>query len=257
MLRDLNIVGSGITAISHITNEARSIIAACDKVFYVLTDELMESYILEINKNSESMKSLYEDGKPRQDTYSEMSKTLVKSVKDGARTCGVFYGHPGVFVNPSFNALEIIRREGYSGKMFPGVSAEDCIFSDLEIDPGKFGCQSYEATSLLVYGSTINPSALLVIWQVGAIGDIHHTIDWDNGVGIDLMKRKLLEYYESDHQVIFYEAPIYPIAIPNIIKSSISDMESVECSGITTLVVPPRTDCINIEERIAKKLRLK
>jgi hypothetical protein len=36
--------------------------------------------------------------------------------------------------------------------MLPGISAEDCLFADLGIDPGIYGCQSYEATDFLANG---------------------------------------------------------------------------------------------------------
>ena len=43
--------------------------------------------------------------------------------------------------------------------------------SDLGIDPGKTGCQHYEASQLMFYQRRIDPSAVLVLWQAGIAGD--------------------------------------------------------------------------------------
>jgi hypothetical protein len=34
--------------------------------------------------------------------------------------------------------------------MLPAVSAEDCLFADLGVDPGAAGCQSHEAADFLI-----------------------------------------------------------------------------------------------------------
>jgi len=39
--------------------------------------------------------------------------------------------------------------------MLPGISAEDCLFADIGVDPGIYGCQSFEATDLFVNESLI------------------------------------------------------------------------------------------------------
>src|SRR3546814_15863240 len=55
--------------------------------------------------------------------------------------------------------------------MEAGVSAEDCLYADLGIDPGEVGCQQYEASQFMFYRRRIDPSAYLVLWQVGVAGD--------------------------------------------------------------------------------------
>src|SRR3546814_12469546 len=55
--------------------------------------------------------------------------------------------------------------------MEAGVSAEDCLYADLGIDPGEVGCQHYEASQFMFYRRRIDPSAYLVLWQVGVAGD--------------------------------------------------------------------------------------
>src|SRR3546814_13260073 len=55
--------------------------------------------------------------------------------------------------------------------MEAGVSAVDGLDADLGIDPGEVGCQHYEASQFMFYHRRIDPSAYLVLWQVGVAGD--------------------------------------------------------------------------------------
>jgi hypothetical protein len=85
--------------------------------------------------------------------------------------CGVFYGHPGVFSQAPHRAIEQARREGFQAHMEPGISAEDCLYADLGIDPGNVGCQHYEASQFMFYRRVVDPSAYLILWQIGIAGD--------------------------------------------------------------------------------------
>lgn len=95
---------------------------------------------------------------------------MLREVRNGLDVVGAFYGHPGVFVNPSHRALAIAKSEGYRAKMLPGVSAEDCLFADLCIDPANPGCLTYEASDFLLREKPLNIYCHLVLWQVGCIG---------------------------------------------------------------------------------------
>ncbi len=53
---------------------------------------------------------------------------ILSSVRKGLYVVGIFYGHPGIFVNPSRRALTIARQEGYQALMLPAVSSIDCLF---------------------------------------------------------------------------------------------------------------------------------
>jgi uncharacterized protein YabN with tetrapyrrole methylase and pyrophosphatase domain len=97
-------------------------------------------------------------------------KVMLKDVRAGHDVLGIFYGHPGVFVSPTHRAIAIAREEGYKARMLPGISAEDCLFADLGIDPAINGCVTHEATELLMRDRALNPSVHNIIWQVGGVG---------------------------------------------------------------------------------------
>jgi hypothetical protein len=109
-----------------------------------------------------------------------------------------------VFAWAPHKSIEIARSEGYAAHMEPGISAEDCLYADLGIDPGKFGCQHYEASQLLFYERRIDPTAYLVLWQVGLIGD-QSLARFSTGpayrqVLVDVLARD----YPLEHEVIIY-----------------------------------------------------
>lgn len=95
---------------------------------------------------------------------------MLQAVRDGLKVVGIFYGHPGVFTLPSRRAIEIARSEGYSAQMLPGISAEDCLFADLLVDPSFAGAQSVEATDLLLKERPLLTTSHVIIWQVGCVG---------------------------------------------------------------------------------------
>jgi hypothetical protein len=91
-------------------------------------------------------------------------------VRKGENVVSIFYGHPGVFVSPSHRTIALASEEGHSAKMLPGISAEDCLYADLAVDPSSAGCVTYEATDLLLSNRSLIPSSHLVLYQVGVIG---------------------------------------------------------------------------------------
>ncbi len=137
----LVVVGSGIKSISQFTLESISHIEQADKVFYCVADPATEVFIEKHSKYSRDLYDLYDDDKPRNQTYTQMAEVILNEVRSGFYVVGVFYGHPGVFVNPSHRAISIARNEGHEAIMLPGVSAEDCLFADLLVDPSRPGCQ--------------------------------------------------------------------------------------------------------------------
>ena len=99
-----------------------------------------------------------------------MTEAILEPVRAGKRVCAAFYGHPGVFVLPSHDAIARARAEGFDAEMLPGVSAEDCLVADLGVDPAVNGMQSYEAGDFLRRRPATEPTTALVLWQIGVVG---------------------------------------------------------------------------------------
>lgn len=236
----LVVVGTGLRTTGHLTTEAIAWIQAADKVLYVVGDPVGEEVIRQLNPdNAESLQVLYGEGKERLQTYNQMVDRILTCVRSGLRTCAAFYGHPGVFVYPSHVAIQRARAEGYPAIMLPGVSAEDCLFADLGIDPAAAGCQSYEATDFLFSERRVEPSAALVLWQVGVVGNATFTAgEYDRSL-LPLLVAKLSETYPPHHQVVAYEAAVHIGCPPRIIRRPLMQLASAPLSAATTLYVPP------------------
>src|SRR5580698_7802074 len=137
----LVIVGTGITAISQMTLEAIGYIQRADIVFYHVTNGAAATHIRKLNPRAVDLYEYYGEGKKRRITYIEMAELMLREVRRGLTVVGVFHGHPGYFVSPARRSLAIASLEGHETIALPGVSAPDCMFSDLRVDPGVFGCQ--------------------------------------------------------------------------------------------------------------------
>lgn len=247
-------VGVGMTLGSHMTPLSRSYIEQSDVVFTAVSDGVIELWLAKMNPNVRSLQSFYKEGKPRTHTYRQMVDAILAQVRLQKKVCGAFYGHPGVFAVVPHRAIELARREGFTAHMEPGVSAEDCLYADLGLDPGKYGCQHYEASQLMFYQRRIDPSAYLILWQIGVAGD-QSTARFSTGreyrqVLVDL----LAQDYELRHEVILYKAATLPIHQPHIERMPLGDLPDADIDMHATLVIPPATPLranIAVRERLS------
>lgn len=236
-------VGLGMMLGAHLSPRSRSHIDTCDVVFGLVSDPLVELWLQELRPDVRSLQPYYgsgaDDGKPRPDSYREMVAAMLAEVRAGRTVCGVFYGHPGVFARVPHAAIAQARAEGFDAVMEPGISAEDCLYADLGIDPGTYGCQHYEASQLMFYRRRIDPSAYLVLWQVGIAGDRSLRRFATGPAYRGLLLEVLAADYPPDHEVIAYEAATLPIAGPRIERMPLSGIVEAELHLQTTLVIPP------------------
>jgi uncharacterized protein YabN with tetrapyrrole methylase and pyrophosphatase domain len=232
-------VGVGMTLGSHIGPLARSHIEKADVVFVAVSDGVVEAWIKTMNADVRSLQPHYREGKSRARTYREMVASMMTEVRAGKNVCGAFYGHPGVFALPPHRAIAQARREGYAAHMEPGVSAEDCLYADLGIDPGTFGCQHFEASQLLFYKRRIDPSAYLVLWQVGVVGD-QSLARFSTGTAYRrLLVEVLARDYPLAHKVIIYRAATLPIEQPRIERIALRRLAEANIELPDTIVIPP------------------
>jgi uncharacterized protein YabN with tetrapyrrole methylase and pyrophosphatase domain len=253
----LTIVGSGIELVRDTTIGARMAIENAEKVLILVTDPASEMWIKKLNSNVESLFDCYVEGKPRLEAYKKMVERILKNVRDGLKVCVVFYGHPGVFVDPSHEAIRIARTEGFSARMLPGISAEDCLFADIGLDPGKHGCQSFEATDFLVRKRKFDPKSPLILWQIGTIGDLYYHKNSHNSDtairGLQVLTHILEEHYNKAHEVIIYQASYFPLCQPDIQHVPLGKIQEARITAASTMYVPPN-DPQTLDEEIIREL---
>jgi hypothetical protein len=236
----LIVVGSGIKSVGHITIEARGWIAEADIVLYLVADPATEIWIRHTNANCLDLSTYYDDAKARLDTYREITEEILRHVRQGLDVCAVFYGHPGVFARPSHEAIRIARAEGYRAAMLPAVSALDCLFADLGVDPAYPGCQMFEATDFLVCRRHINTACHVILWQVGFVGDPGHSSAGYDGHNLPILVEELQRLYGRDYEVVHYQAAQYPVCPPLIQRLALSALRPDMVSSASTLYIPPK-----------------
>jgi uncharacterized protein YabN with tetrapyrrole methylase and pyrophosphatase domain len=234
----LAVVGVGIKLAAQSSLEAMSHIETADKVFYLVTDPGTEYWLQSLNASSESLQGFYEGRDSRLSTYLEMTEHIIDHVRRGLSVCAVFYGHPGIFVFPSHRAVDQARSEGFHAVMLPGISAEDCLFADIGIDPARRGCQSFEATDFLLFERDFDPRSNLVLWQVGVLGEVGYKAALP-AHKLAVLVRRLREIYPGSHDVVVYEAARYPVCDPMVLHTTLDELDASMISSISTLFLPP------------------
>jgi len=234
----LTVVGTGIKLGTHLTREARLMLETADVVLSLVAEPGMQEGLERLNPNTRSLHDLYGLGESRGEAYEAMAEEIVRHVREGKNVVAAFYGHPGVFVAPSHAAIEKARAEGYRATMLPAVSAEDCLFADLGVDPSRCGCQSYEATDFLVHRRRIDPTAALVLWQIGTVGSTVAAAT-TQPTGLPVLVEALLEHYPPEHEVTVYEASPYPGFDPLVRSVGLGELSAEHVTALSTLYVPP------------------
>lgn len=234
----LTVVGTGIRAGVQLTAEARSAIEHADQVLFLVADPVAAEALERLNPAAESLAGLYRPGVDRGVTYAAMVERILAPVRDGLHVVAAFYGHPGVFGRPGHEAVRQARAEGLDAEMLAGISAEDCLFADLGIDPGDTGCQSYEATHFLWRRPPVDTGAVLVLWQVSLVGRTDTVTEADLS-RLPELAELLLELYPAEHEVICYEASPYPVGRPDVRRLPLAALAAERLPVMSTLVVCP------------------
>lgn len=235
----LSVVGTGIRPGGQLTTEARNLIRAADRVLAVMADGLALDYLKDLNPRVISLQYHYAPGRQRDESYERMVEEILAPVRRGEKVCAAFYGHPGVFVWPSHEAIRRARSEGFEARMYPAVSAEDCLFADLGIDPARSGCQSYEAMDFLLFGRVIDPSAALILWQPAVLGDVTRSLFRTGAKWVSALVDVLMESYPADHEIMVYEAAAFPLDEPRMEAVRLDALAGVAFTQASTLYVPP------------------
>jgi len=130
------------------------------------------------------------------------------------------------------------RAEGFAARMLPGISAEDCLFADLGLDPSEAGCQSFEATDFLIRRRIFDPTSALVLWQIGTVGSVAASAE-AQPTGLPTLVETLLEHYPSDHEIVVYQASPYPVFGALSDRMPLQALTAERVTALATLYVPP------------------
>jgi hypothetical protein len=249
----LTIVGTGIEIGGQLTPQARDAFEYAEEALY-LADPVAAAVLQKLNPGARSLHSLYERGQPRLKAYEAMVDEMLSPLRAGRAVCAAFYGHPGIFVYPGQEAIRRARAEGFEARMLPGISAIDCLWCELGIDPALDGCQIYHATDFVVQRRRPDTAATLILLQINVMGQPAHLEqpDWSR---LHVLVEYLTEFYPADHEVIGYEASPYPIAKPIVERVRLAALGSANLRPAMTLVVPPATRGV-ADPEMARRLEI-
>jgi hypothetical protein len=232
------------------TLETQSAIKSAEKVLVVAPNPLSIQHIRQLNAKAENLGRFYEGDVTRLETYHLMANHMVMLVEQGFKVCTIFYGHPGIFVLSTHMAYDKLIALGHEVKMLPGISADACLFADLNIDPASTGCQSFEATQFLLTERNIDNGAALIIWQIGLVGE--HTLKKQapGELGLKAITKLLSQTYPSDHKVCLYQAPTLPGFAPQIDWLKLEDLPLANVPTTTTLFIPACREIVFAKDRL-------
>lgn len=236
----LTVVGTGYNVAGQVTPESLSCMQTAERFFYLVSDPATSAWLKTVNPRAESLHDCYRVGEPGIEGCERMVERILGAVRQGLVTCAAFYGHPAIFVPPGLESVRRARGEGYAARMLPAISFEDCLFADLGVDPGVSGRLMYEATDFLIRPRRFDPTAALILLQVGAIALFDFALgDQPNRTGLRVLAETLMQHYPADHRVAIYRTSQLAIFDPSIDWVSLQDLPGAPLSIVSTLYVPP------------------
>jgi hypothetical protein len=238
---EIYIVGLGIVNVDQVTRETERVVRECNEVLYVDTGIATRQFLESLCPRVTSLyETSYAEGAHRLDAYSHMAARVVDAALDHPPVAFAVQGHPVVGVQAPFLIRDLAAALGLSVTVLPGVSAMDCLFAELMIDPCLFGLQMYEATDLLLRRRPLQPDVPALIWQVGAVETRLHTMCRSRPERFDGLRTHLLRFYPPTHVVSAVFASPHPLMKSQVIPFAIEAIgrHAAELHAGYTLFIP-------------------
>ncbi|MUV50273.1 MULTISPECIES: SAM-dependent methyltransferase [Haloarcula] len=257
---DIYIIGTGMVGYTQLTREAENALQASERVYLLDGQPMVENHIKETYTEDVVMLNReYNEGEDRVATYDRMSEEVLKGATevDGPITFAL-YGHPMIFVNPSRSVIRQGREQGLNVEVQPGISAIDCVYSDIAFDPAANGVQMFEATDLLLREWELNPEVPAMIWQVSVVETDRHTEKRSKESRFTRFKEYLQNFYPEDHTGYLLQTATYPIAESQRHEFEISNLEQMAPildKGYYILHLPPINERDLQNEELLQEVR--
>ncbi|NLG76029.1 MAG: hypothetical protein GX535_07310 [Xanthomonadaceae bacterium] len=244
-------MGVGIHPGAHLTPAAKSHIDRSDIVFADVPHEAFEVWLSELHGDVRSLRDIRAERKPRMEANRTIVQILLGEVRAGKSVCGAFYGHSGLFGGPAHIAVRTARTEGYAAHMEPGISTVDFLYADLGIDPGKFGCQHYEANQLVRYRRSLDSSAYLMLWNIDSPPE--GIVAEANLVAYrTLLLEVLADEYPPRHQILVYRPADRVHGAPKILRIPLELLPTADIDAHACVVIPPAAELLPDTARQAR-----
>ncbi|HHT9922950.1 TPA: SAM-dependent methyltransferase [Legionella pneumophila] len=244
-MKKLTIAGTGIKFLAHLTTEVMGAIRSSSCVLYLLNEPAIKHWVSINSKISFSLDDIYYSCIDRMESYEKIVGFINDNLDKYDDLVLLIYGHPIVFSTISAKLINQYSENELQLSVLPGISALDCLFADLGIDPGEVGFQSYDSTIFINNDIEYSAKVPLVLWQIAAVNEsriIKDKVDKSlQKKGLRNLKNRLLKKYPPNHQIIIYVATLYAGISSEIIKFNLNSLDNTLIPRLGTLYIPPIT----------------
>ncbi|MHC4064921.1 MAG: SAM-dependent methyltransferase [Planctomycetota bacterium] len=242
---DIFIVGLGVLNIDQITGDTERAIRRSNEVLYVDTGVATRTYLAGLCPRVTSLfETSYEEAGHRLNAYHHMAARVLDAALDHPPVTFAMHGHPIVGAYAPFLIRDMATVLALEVAVLPGVSAMDCLFAELMVDPCVAGMQMYEATDLLLRRRPLQADVHALIWQIGCVETSLHTRHVSKPVRFERLRSHLLRFYPARHYVsAVYSTPhpLMPSTVHRFALRDLCDYAHVLHPGFT-LFIPAAID---------------
>jgi hypothetical protein len=233
-------IGLGVLFDAHLTPATRRRIARSDVIFAA---DPHAAAFLALNDLHNDIRSLWSEASAVSNsllTDDAIVELVLEEIRHGKQVCVAFLGHPSCGTSSAHMLIRAAHQEGFHATFEPAISIENCIYADLGIDPGKFGCQQYDVSQIMLYRRSIDTSAYLLLWRFGAE-------DMRPEPRRKLLVEVLAREYPLDHQVFAYVPPTID-APAGFTTWAIGSLVKIDARPLTAIIIPPAADLLPDKE---------
>lgn len=243
-MKNLIIAGTGIKFLSHLTLEVKAVIETSSCVIFLLNEPAIKHWISKTAKKYISLDNTYFSTSLREDAYNKIADQVLDCLLDYDDVCFIIYGHPTIFSSITAEIKKRIKSNGVNLQVMPGISAMDCLFADLNIDPGMYGMKSYDASEFILYDQVFSATSHLILWQISIIGKSEIVKDDEININkqkkaIEILTSKLIQHYPFDYNIVLYIASQYPGSNFKVIHLKLNELIKTHIPRLATLYIPP------------------
>jgi hypothetical protein len=237
---DIYIAGLGVLNIDQITRETERVIRRSNEVLYVDTGVATRPYLESLCPRATSLfETCYEETGHRLNAYHHMAARVLDAALGHPPVTFAMHGHPIVGAYTPFLIRDMANLLGLQVLVLPGISAMDCLFAELMVDPCVTGMQMYEATDLLLRRRPLQPDVPALIWQIGCVETTLHTMRISKPARFERLRSHLLRFYPPQHEVsAVYSTPhpLMPSTVRLFALRDICDYAHLLHSGFTLFI---------------------
>jgi tetrapyrrole methylase family protein/MazG family protein len=213
---DIYLLGTGIMSVWHLTRETEACLRASSQVFLVDPGFGVERHISNLGPKVHNLLNEYKEGTSRLDSYRAMAAKVVAAAMEKPPVSLAVYGHPTLFVYPSELIRQAAKYLGLRVHTAAAVSSLDTMLIDLDIDPGKYGLQIYDANAILVEHRKLDPEVPCLLLQVDSVESAFHIIARSRPSRFARLQEHLMQFYPPDHIVTNIRSSSFPIFGPEL-----------------------------------------